>query len=123
MKMEKLASLIGCRSRPWARGLHRSRLGDLRSLHPHFAFSSSIPSVIGPPSSAIRSTALRRDDLTAGLRRERPPRRLADAALDEPNRAVEQAHVHAAGVVGAGRDHRGGRMAGSVAEEARLAVG
>src|SRR5262249_49807915 len=78
---------------------------------------STRPSGTGPASQAVAA-----DDLAHVPRRDGAPGIAVDALLDEPHRAVEERHVHAARVVRAGADDAIDIRNGRPAEEAGLPV-
>src|SRR4051794_16708696 len=63
------------------------------------------------------------EELAPGTGGDRPPSRLADAVLDELDRAVEEAAIHAPRVVGTGGDHPHEGADVRIAEETRHPVG
>src|SRR3954452_20870758 len=82
------------------------------------------PGSMPPCCLAPRSEGAGVDHLAAGLGGDPPPDRLGDGVLDEADRAVEQPHVHAAGMVRAGADPGlARRLVGVAAEDARPLIG
>src|SRR5262245_16143698 len=71
-----------------------------------------------PDQGWSRSERVSTDNFPASDGGDRVPGLEADRVLDEPDRSVHENHIHAAGVIRTGRDHRL-RAAGEILEARR----